>query len=80
MDKEASFDWSDRLPTLAASRIVLRHLREEDVPALFDVFSDAEREGYLRERYHVNGEVQDTLFYGLLRPEWTEKKRPGGVR
>ena len=27
------------------------------------------REGYLRERYHVNGEVQDAAFYGLLRDE-----------
>lgn len=25
------------------------------------------REGYLRERYHVGGEVQDALLYGLLR-------------
>jgi ribosomal-protein-alanine N-acetyltransferase len=29
-----------------------------------------QREGYLRERWHVNGEIQDALFYGLLRPEW----------
>jgi RimJ/RimL family protein N-acetyltransferase len=29
-----------------------------------------QREGYLRERWQVNGEVQDALFYGLLRPEW----------
>jgi ribosomal-protein-alanine N-acetyltransferase len=28
------------------------------------------REGYLRERWQVNGEIQDALFYGLLRPEW----------
>lgn len=28
------------------------------------------REGYLRERWHVGGEVQDALFYGLLRREW----------
>jgi ribosomal-protein-alanine N-acetyltransferase len=27
------------------------------------------REGYLRERYHVNGEVQDSLLFGLLRAE-----------
>ena len=25
------------------------------------------REGYLRERYHVNGEVQDSVLLGLLR-------------
>jgi len=29
-----------------------------------------QREGYLRERWHVGGEIQDALFYGLLRPEW----------
>jgi len=29
------------------------------------------REGYLRERYHVGGEVQDTVYLGLLRREWT---------
>jgi RimJ/RimL family protein N-acetyltransferase len=28
------------------------------------------REGYLRERWHVNGEIQDAFFYGLLKPEW----------
>jgi RimJ/RimL family protein N-acetyltransferase len=28
------------------------------------------REGHLRERWHVNGEVCDGLFYGLLRREW----------
>jgi RimJ/RimL family protein N-acetyltransferase len=28
------------------------------------------REGYLRERWQVDGEIQDALFYGLLRPEW----------
>jgi RimJ/RimL family protein N-acetyltransferase len=28
------------------------------------------REGYLRERWYVNGEIQDAFFYGLLRREW----------
>jgi ribosomal-protein-alanine N-acetyltransferase len=32
-----------------------------------------QREGYLRERWQVDGEIQDALFFGLLRPEW---KRP----
>jgi [ribosomal protein S5]-alanine N-acetyltransferase len=31
------------------------------------------REGYLRERWCVNGEIQDALFYGLLRREWEER-------
>jgi len=29
-----------------------------------------QREGFLRERWHVEGEIQDALFYGLLRHEW----------
>jgi RimJ/RimL family protein N-acetyltransferase len=29
-----------------------------------------QREGYLRERWQINGEIQDTLFFGLLRPDW----------
>ena len=28
------------------------------------------REGHLRERYHVSGEVQDAVILGLLRSEW----------
>jgi [ribosomal protein S5]-alanine N-acetyltransferase len=34
-----------------------------------------QREGYLRERWQVGGEIQDALFYGLLRPEWVARKR-----
>ena len=29
------------------------------------------REGYLRERYNVNGEIQDSVYLGLLRGDWT---------
>lgn len=29
-----------------------------------------QREGFLRERWEVNGEIQDALFYGLIRREW----------
>ncbi len=29
-----------------------------------------QKEGFLRERWEVGGEIQDALFYGLLRPEW----------
>ena len=28
------------------------------------------REGYLRERYHINEEIQDAVFYGLLKKEY----------
>ena len=29
-----------------------------------------QREGVLRERWIVNGEIQDSYLYGLLRHEW----------
>jgi RimJ/RimL family protein N-acetyltransferase len=32
-----------------------------------------QREGYQRQRYFLDGELQDAVLYGLLRPEW----RPG---
>jgi RimJ/RimL family protein N-acetyltransferase len=31
------------------------------------------QEGLLRERWNVNGEVQDTAFHGLLAREWQER-------
>lgn len=34
-----------------------------------------QREGYLRERWQVSGEIQDAFFYGLLRPEWEEESK-----
>jgi RimJ/RimL family protein N-acetyltransferase len=34
------------------------------------------REGHLRERYHVQGEVQDAALYGLLRHEWAARRSP----
>jgi [ribosomal protein S5]-alanine N-acetyltransferase len=33
-----------------------------------------QREGYLRERWQVNGEIQDAVFYGLIRPDWEAAK------
>jgi ribosomal-protein-alanine N-acetyltransferase len=38
------------------------------------------REGYLRERYHLHGEIQDALLYGLLRPEWDDAQRRPDAR
>jgi len=32
-----------------------------------------QREGFLRERWHVNGEIQDAIFYGLLHHEWLKE-------
>ena len=37
-----------------------------------------QREGFLRERWIVNGQIADTLFFGLLRREWTGP--PPGTR
>jgi RimJ/RimL family protein N-acetyltransferase len=34
-----------------------------------------QREGYLRERWQVGGEIQDALLYGLLRPDWNTTPR-----
>jgi RimJ/RimL family protein N-acetyltransferase len=34
-----------------------------------------QKEGVMRERWIVNGEVSDTVFYGLLRSEWKACKR-----
>jgi ribosomal-protein-alanine N-acetyltransferase len=31
-----------------------------------------QREGFLRERWNVNGDLQDAFFYGLLRREWKD--------
>ena len=30
-------------------------------------------EGRLRERYFLAGEIQDSVIYGLLAPEWTSR-------
>jgi RimJ/RimL family protein N-acetyltransferase len=38
------------------------------------------REGLLRERWHVNGEIQDAFFYGLLRREWEAPNAKDGAR
>jgi [ribosomal protein S5]-alanine N-acetyltransferase len=38
------------------------------------------REGLLRERWHVNGEIQDAFFYGLLRHEWQVPNAIDGAR
>jgi RimJ/RimL family protein N-acetyltransferase len=37
-----------------------------------------QKEGYLRERWHVNGEIQDALFYGLLRREFKPRAATEG--
>jgi len=37
-----------------------------------------QREGFLRERWHVAGEIQDALFYGLLRREFRPRAATEG--
>ncbi len=32
------------------------------------------KEGFLRERWHIAGEIQDALFFGLIKREWVRKK------
>ncbi len=36
-----------------------------------------QREGLLRERYHLAGEIQDSLIMGLLRREWAARQPDG---
>lgn len=38
------------------------------------------REGLLRERWRVNGEVQDSVWYGLLAREWTTPRPPPALK
>jgi ribosomal-protein-alanine N-acetyltransferase len=35
------------------------------------------REGYLRERFHVGGEIQDSVVLGLLRSDWAANRFTG---
>ncbi len=37
------------------------------------------REGLLRQRWEVAGEVSDSFFFGLLAPEWAARRAPGGA-
>ncbi len=36
------------------------------------------REGFLRQRWRVAGEVSDSIFLGLLAPEWAVRRAGGG--
>lgn len=38
-----------------------------------------QKEGHLRERWIVNGEISDTWLYGLLRREWQERSGTAGL-
>ncbi len=32
------------------------------------------KEGFLRERWHIAGEIQDALFFGLIKREWVREQ------
>lgn len=67
--KELTIHWSTpALPDEAAAAELLAEIRE-NVRALER--AGFVREGYLRERYEVGGEIQDSVYLGLLRSEWT---------
>ena len=36
------------------------------------------REGFLRERWDIGGEIQDAVLFGLLRREWHVLQSPFG--
>lgn len=42
VQREAAFEFSDRLPTLDGGRVTLRWLTDPDVPAIFSIFGDPE--------------------------------------
>jgi [ribosomal protein S5]-alanine N-acetyltransferase len=46
MGSHTPFDWGSALPVLDAGRVVLRPLHDADVPALFEIFGDAEAMRY----------------------------------
>ena len=74
-------DW-EHFPTIDATRISLRWISEEDLDALFTIFSNAEVMRYwstppLADKSEANEllkEIQDAFFYGLLRPDWENVK------
>ena len=37
-----------------------------------------QREGLMRERWEVGGEIQDSVLFGLLRREWMAEQEPRG--
>jgi RimJ/RimL family protein N-acetyltransferase len=71
-----------RLLTHAFDELNLRRLEADVDPRNTPSIKTLERlgfqrEGFLRERWHVAGEIQDAYFYGLLKREWkrTEESR-----
>ncbi|HBN54874.1 MAG TPA: GNAT family N-acetyltransferase [Stenotrophomonas sp.] len=79
--------WQGRGLASEALRMILRHLFEDmglrRIEADIDPRNQAScrlveklgfvREGVLRERWHVNGELADTVLYGLLRRDFIDR-------
>lgn len=79
-------DWQGRGLASEALRLILRHLFDgmglRRIEADIDPRNQAScrlverlgfvREGVLRERWHVNGEICDTALYGLLRRDFID--------
>jgi RimJ/RimL family protein N-acetyltransferase len=64
-----------RLVSYAFSELALHRLEADADPRNAGSIRALERlgfqrEGYLRERYHLLGELQDAVVFGLLRREW----------
>jgi ribosomal-protein-alanine N-acetyltransferase len=81
----ATFDWGDRLPTLAAPRVELRWLEDADTEALFTVFSDPEVMRYwsclpYTEYAQAEGLLQEirTLFRARSLFQWGIARRSDG--
>ena len=87
-------DWHGRGLASEALRLILRYLFDElglrRIEADADPRNEASwrllerlgfvREGLLRERWHVNGELCDTAFYGLLRRDFIAKPQASPAR
>lgn len=72
-------DALDTLIGFAFSRLGLHRLEADADPRNERSLRSLERqgfrrEGYLRERWHLNGEVHDGVFLGLLRNEWRRSR------
>jgi RimJ/RimL family protein N-acetyltransferase len=70
----------ERLLDFAFGELGLRRLEADVDPNNVRSIASLERlgfrrEGYLRERWFVGGQVEDALFYGLLRREWEGRPR-----
>lgn len=80
--KGMMFEALERLLALAIGELGMHRLEADTDPrnqrslALLERLG-FRREGYLRERFHVAGEIQDSVVLGLLGSEWTARGTGG---